>query len=176
MKSMSAKPQAVLKPLAALAFGAVMLAACATAPTLYAPQTVERGVGFSEYRLEAGRYRVTFRGGPGAPIEQVSDYALLRAAELAVRDGYDWFRTSNRITETSGQGGGPRLSVGGGSSSYGHRSAVGVGVGTSFNLGGGPALTRTIEVVMGRGQRPRDADAYDARDIVRTIGQGRQAI
>ena len=56
------------------------LGACATAPTVYGPAPRAQGVGFSEMRIEPGRYRVTFRGGPGAPIAQVSDYALLRAA------------------------------------------------------------------------------------------------
>jgi len=165
-----------LKPLIALAFSAALLGACATAPTLYGPRTTPQSSGFSEYRLESGRYRVTFRGGPGAPVEQVSDYALLRAAELAVRDGYDWFRVSDSVTESTGEGSGPRLSVGGGSSSWGHRSSVGLGVGTSFNLGGGPAVSRTIEVVFGKGARPKDADAYDARQIIDTIGRGHRAV
>ncbi|MDB5455367.1 MAG: hypothetical protein JWP92_952 [Caulobacter sp.] len=165
-----------MKPLIALAFSAALLSACATAPTLYGPRTTPQSTGFSEYRLEAGRYRVSFRGGPGAPIEQISDYALLRAAELTVRDGYDWFRISDRVTESTGQASGPRLSVGGGSSSYGRRSSVGLGVGTSFNLGGGPAIIRTIEVVFGKGARPKDADAYDAREIIQSIGRGHQSI
>ena len=63
------------------------LGACATAPTVYGPATRAQGVGFSEMRIEPGRYRVTFRGGPGAPIAQVSDYALLRAADLTLADG-----------------------------------------------------------------------------------------
>ena len=56
------------------------LAACAT-PTVYAPSTGARtSVGFSDYRIETGRYRVTYTGGGGAPMTQVADYALLRAA------------------------------------------------------------------------------------------------
>jgi hypothetical protein len=165
-----------MKRLIVIAFSAALLSACATAPTLYTPRTTAQGSGFSEYRLEAGRYRVTFRGGPGAPMEQVSDYALLRAAELAVRDGYDWFRVSDRVTESTGNGSGPRLSLGGGSSSYGGHSAVGLGVGTSFNLGGGPAIIRTIEVVFGKGARPKDADAYDARQIIESIGRGHRTV
>jgi hypothetical protein len=133
-----------------------------------------RQVGYSEFKLETGRYRVTFQGGPGAPEAQVSDYALLRAAELALRDGYDWFRVADRATSVSGVGYGPRLSVGAGSSSYGHRSSVGLGIGTSFDLGPGPAFTRSLEVVFGRGPTPRDRDAYDARAVVKAIGYGRQ--
>ncbi|SFJ76033.1 hypothetical protein [Caulobacter sp. UNC279MFTsu5.1] len=164
------------KGLIALAFSAALLTACASAPTLYAPQTAPRGAGYSEYRLEAGRYRVTFQGNPGAPVNQVSDYALLRSAELALRDGYDWFRVADRVTQQTGSGGGSTLSIGGGSGSYGRRSSVGLGVGTSFNLGPGPAVSSSMEVVFGKGQPPRGADVYDARAIVRTVGQGRAAV
>ena len=146
------------------------LVACATAPTVYGPSAPGRqAVGFSEYRIEPGRYRVTFRGGGGAPPAQVADYALLRAAELTLTDGYDWFRVADRWMEGAPDRG-PQVSIGGGSASFGRRSSVGVGVGTSFSLGGGPSLSQTIEVVMGRGAAPRDADVYDARSIQREIG------
>lgn len=147
-----------------------VLAACATAPTVYGPASGPQTVGFSEYRIEPGRYRVTFRGGPGAPAEQVSDYALLRAADLAIADGYDWFRVSDRYMTQSGQGGGPRLSVGAGGGSGRHSSGVGVGLGTSFDLSGGPQVVQTLEVMMGRGSRPPGSDIYDAREIRKVIG------
>lgn len=171
-----------MKPLIALAISAALLSACATAaPTVYGPQTAPRGAGYTEYRLESGRYRVTFQGNPGAPVNQVSDYALLRSAELALRDGYDWFRVADRMTQQTGSNSGSTLSIGGGSSSYdygrhGHGSSVGLGLGTSFNLGPGPAVSSSMEVVFGKGQPPRDADVYDARAIVRTVGQGRAAV
>lgn len=165
----------IAKPLIAAALSTLLLAACASTPTVYRAQLgAPNDVGYSEYRLEAGRYRVTFQGGPGAKEGQVADYALLRAAELALRDGYDWFRIADRSTSVSGSDNGPRVSFGGGSASFGRRSAVGVGVGTSFNLGPGPAISRSIEVVFGKGATPRDRDAYDARDIVKTVGYGRQ--
>jgi len=165
----------VTKPLIAATLAGFLLAACATTPTVYRAQLgAPNDVGYSEYRLEAGRYRVTFQGGPGAKEAQVADYALLRAAELALRDGYDWFRIADRSTSVSGYDRGPRVSFGGGSASFGGRSSVGVGLGTSFNLGPGPAVSRSIEVVFGKGPTPKDRDAYDARDVVKTVGYGRQ--
>ena len=77
-----------MKRLASLALAAALLSGCAATPTLYAARATERGAGYSEFRLEPGRYRVTFQGGPGAPVQQVSDYALLRAAEL-VEEGLE---------------------------------------------------------------------------------------
>ncbi|MBO9560584.1 MAG: membrane lipoprotein lipid attachment site-containing protein [Caulobacter sp.] len=170
-----------MKRLIVLAVSAALLTACATSPTVYGPQTAPHGAGYSEYRLENGRYRVTFQGNPGAPVNQVSDYVLLRSAELALRDGYDWFRVADRMTEQTGSSSGSSLSIGGGSSSYdygrhGHGSSVGLGVGTTFNLGPKPAVTSSMEVVFGRGQPPRDANVYDARAIVDTIGRGRAAV
>ena len=76
--------KAMKTPLA-LAACALILGACATAqPTVYRPQASATDVGFAQYKMEDGRYRVTFRGGPGAPVGQVTDYALLRAAEMAL--------------------------------------------------------------------------------------------
>lgn len=150
--------------------GSLALAACAATPTVYAPAGSARTPGYSEMRIEPGRYRVTFRGWAGAPIEQVSDYALLRAADLALAEGYDWFRITDRYTRQTGEGAGPRVSIGGGGGPGPFRSGVGVGVGTSVNLGGGPALSQTLEVLMGKGAKPSDRDAYDAREVRRAIG------
>jgi hypothetical protein len=47
---------------------------------------------------------------------------------------------------------------------------VGLGVGQGFSLGGGPSLSTTIEVVMGKGERPHGLDVYDARALRRTLG------
>ena len=162
-----------MKRFAGLVLSVALLGGCATAPTLYAARIAPSGTGYGEFRLEPGRYRVTFQGGPGASVEQVADFALLRAAELAVRDGYDWFRVSDRLTSSTGADTGPRLSLGGGSSRYGGHSSLGLGIGTSFNLGPGPVVTSSLEVVFGKGPAPRDADAYVAREIIRSVGYGR---
>lgn len=113
--------KAVLPILAALA-----LSACATAPTVYQPAAGPKSVGFSELKIEAGRYRITFHGGAGGPAEQVSDYALLRAADLALADGYDWFRVTDRYMRQDSTGG-SRLSVGVGGGDFGYRSGVASG-------------------------------------------------
>lgn len=161
-----------MKRILLASLAALSLAACAT-PTVYGPINPQ-GVGFTEYRIQDNRYRVTFQGGGGAPSAQVEDYALLRAAELTLRDGYDWFRVVARQGESSG-GSSPRMSVGVGGSNYGGYygggSSVGVGLGTSFDLSGGPRMAVTLEVLLGRGERPQEA--YDPRQIIRSIGEGR---
>ncbi|RAK51048.1 CC0125/CC1285 family lipoprotein [Phenylobacterium deserti] len=160
-----------MKRLLIPAFAAAMaLSACATAPTLYQPAAGPNAVGFTDYRIEPGRYRITFRGGGGAPPEQVTDFALRRAADLALAEGYDWFRVSDRMVRQVSAGSGPRIGVGVGGGDYGRRSAVGLGVGTGFNLGPGPSFAATVEVFMGRGAKPPGLDVYDARAIRGSLG------
>lgn len=161
-----------MKRLVLSALAALSLAACAT-PTVYQPAMRPQDVGYSEYRIEPGRFRVTFRGGDGASAGYVTDLAIRRAADLAIQEGYDWFRVSDRFVEAR-PGTGPRFSVGvgGGSSSWGRRSgsSVGVGLGTTFGGGGDMALTATLEVLMGKGPKPPGVDVYDAREIQRAAG------
>jgi hypothetical protein len=98
----------------------------------------------------------------------VQDYALLRAADLAVAQGYDWFRVTERVTRQNGYSG-SSLSVGVGGMSFGRHSATGVGVGTGIPLNGGAALVTSLEVLMGKGPKPSDGDVYDAKGVQRSL-------
>lgn len=159
----------LLKRLILPALACFALAACETPmPTVYQAAGGPRAVGFSEMRIEPGRYRVTFHAGPGAAPVQAEDYALRRAADLAVTEGYDWFRVYGRDMAWTG-GGGPTIGLGLGGANFGRRSAVGGSVGTGFQLGGGPAPRATLEVVMGKGPRPAGPDVYDARGVQQSI-------
>jgi hypothetical protein len=145
---------------------AVALAACAT-PTPYGP-TDGRGYGYREQRIEADRYVVTFSGNSATSANDVSDLALRRAADLALSQGFDWFEVVSRSDDvSSGRGGGSGLSVGIGGVSGGGNTSVGTSVGMSFPLGGGSggAATTSLEVRMGRGERPDRATVYDAREV-----------
>lgn len=149
---------------------AAAVAACAT-PTAYQPVSAPNGVGFTETQIERDRFRVSFRGGSGASAAQVADYALLRAADLTLGSGYEWFVVDQRYTEQNGSGGGgPRIGVGVGGTDFGRSSAFGVGLGTSFGLGGGPALTTTLEIRLGRGPKPTGFNVYEAAEVRRTVG------
>jgi hypothetical protein len=158
-----------MKRLALSALAVLSLAACAT-PTVFQPATGPDAVGYSEFRIEPGRYRVMFRGGSGAPPEQVMDLALRRAADLALAQGYDWFRIADRYVRAVGGGYGPDIGLGFGGMSFGRSTAVGGSVSTGFNLGGGPALAATIEVTMGHGPMPPGLDVYDARAVSSSLG------
>jgi hypothetical protein len=160
-----------MKRLILPALAALALSACATEPTQFQPAAGPSRVGFSELRIEPGRYRVTFQGGPGAPPAQVQDYALLHAADLAVAEGYDWFRVTDRETRQNGYSG-ASLSLGIGGASFGRHSATSVGVGTGgIPLSGGAAVVASLEVLMGKGPKPDDRDIYDARCVQRSLRQ-----
>lgn len=156
----------------ALALAAVILTACDTPqPMAYQPVAGPQRVGFSEQRIEPGRYRIFFHGAPGAPPAMVEDYALRRAAELTLADGYDWFRVYDRSVAYA-RSNGPRVGLSVGGVSFGRHSAFGGSVGQGFDLGGGPSATATLEVVLGKGPRPASPDAYDARGVRESIRPG----
>jgi hypothetical protein len=139
----------------------VLLAACETTGGYRPPP-----VGASEQELEPGRVRVTFRGPSRMSGAEVRDRALLRAAELVLARGYDWFTVTNRYDDVAPPTS-PRFTIGIGGGSYGRRSALGVGGSTSF--GGEGTFVSTLEVVGGRGKRPLGPDAYDARGVVANL-------
>jgi hypothetical protein len=76
------------------------LAACQTA-TPYQPLVRGASVsgGFTDQRLDADHYRVTFQGNSLTSRETVETYLLYRAAELTVSEGSDWFEMVDRHTD-----------------------------------------------------------------------------
>lgn len=152
-----------------LAASALALGACASlAP--YGAQQGPGGQGFSEQRIESNRYRVSYSGVGDA--RRVADYALVRAADLTTEQGYDWFEVTQSWTDGRPGGAGgvrPSVSIGGGSSRYGGYSASGVGVGVGLNFSGPQPTSTTLEVVLGRGQKPERPNAYDARSVQGSI-------
>lgn len=149
--------------------GALAAAACAaTGPAAYGPAD-EKGFGYEDTRIESDRYRVIYRGSGGMPPEQVEDFALRRAAELALANNYAWFRVaaSNLSRERRG---GVGVGAGFGTGSVGSRSSVGVGVGGDFGrIGAQDFFTARLEVLMGAGTAPEDEAVYDAASLVASI-------
>jgi hypothetical protein len=100
----------------------------------------------------------------------VEDYALLRAAELALAGGYDWFRVIARSLDEEARGG-VGVGAGVGTGSYGRRSGVSVGVGGDLGtIGGRKFYTARLEVLMGKGAKPEGPDVYDADGVVASLG------
>jgi len=142
------------------------LASCASSPN-YGPAAGPGESGYSQQILEAGRYRVTYRG--GSP-EQARDFALYRAAELTLANNFEWFQvvsSSGGIEESRSSG--PRISVGGGGS-IGRSSRGGVGIGIGFPVGGSTgSAVEVLEIVMGTGPKPEDPNAYSADALAQSL-------
>jgi hypothetical protein len=54
--------------------------------------------GYSDTKIQEGVYSIQFKGRSDTNVQRISDFALLRAAELALRDGYSYFTV---LTEKS---------------------------------------------------------------------------
>ncbi|WP_203292114.1 CC0125/CC1285 family lipoprotein [Maricaulis parjimensis] len=140
------------------------LAACASTPTHYEPANgSDRG--FSETRIEQDRYRVRFAAGSDTTFQQAEDFALRRAAELTLREGMDWFLVVSRHRD-----GNDRNPVGVGGSvghTWGSGGFSGSGVGIGIRIDGNAGDKEVgLEIVLRTGERPDQADAYDARAIL----------
>ncbi|MGE0828183.1 MAG: hypothetical protein AB7O04_02385 [Hyphomonadaceae bacterium] len=157
---------------------AAALAACATPPPVYAPARAEGAPGYSEMRVEQDRYRVFYRAARNADARTIENFALLRAGQVTLENGYDWFIVDHRRTDLARGRSGPTASIGVGGGSYGHSSGVGVGVGFGIPLGGqreAAATGATLDIRLGRGPKPQNANAYDAREVVRSLSSAPQS-
>jgi len=173
-----------------LAAGALLiLAACVTQqPTPYQPATAGQG-GYSGTEIEPGRVRIAFSGNASTSREGVENALLFRAAEVTLHKGFDHFVVTERDTERFARYGydAPRSSVHIGYGTgfgccHGSRSSIGYQFGVwgpvwddpfyeGRPVANGQRYTASAVIVMRRGAVPADdANAYDARSVVATLG------
>jgi hypothetical protein len=157
----------------AFAAAAMALTACVTSPPPYTAATGPNTVGYSETQIESNRYFVTYRSGVSAEAALLQDYALLRAADLTLQNGREWFWVDRRtLDEQNTQRSGPSVGIGIGGGSWGGSSGGSVGVGLNIPLGGAQAQrarAATLEIRMGEGPKPDDPNAYDAREVSQSV-------
>jgi hypothetical protein len=91
------KASILLKMAATVAL--LALAGCAT-PTAYGPAGPYQTDGYTDRQLTDTRWRVTFTGNSVTPRDQVEDYLMLRAAEVTLDSGHNYFRFDTRDTQT----------------------------------------------------------------------------
>lgn len=148
------------------------LSACVS-PTPY-QAAAPRGFGYTEERLDANKYRVTFRGNALTARETVEDYLLYRAAELTLQNGFTHFILTGRDTEAKTS---YRYWV----DQYGGRGWFYHGFpGWRHDPFDRPQVydaqpvttyTATAEIVMVKGARQDgDARAFDAREVLTQVG------
>jgi len=155
------------------AAASIVLAACATSPPPYTAAAGPDTVGYSERQIESNRYFVTYRSGVSAEAALLQDYALLRAADLTLQNGREWFWVDRRtLDDQNTYRSGPSVGIGVGGGSWGGNSGGSVGVGVNIPLGGAQAQrarAATLEIRMGEGPKPDDPNAYDARTVSQNV-------
>jgi hypothetical protein len=170
-----------LKPVLLATAAALTLSACATA-TPYGPAGVNSRFGYSDQRVDADRYRVSFAGNSVTSREQVEMALLLRAAEVTAENGFDWFSTVNRATDRDVRLQGipdpfyrDRYSPFWGPSWRYQRGGLwspwGDPFGRDFDVREIDRFEASAEIVMGRGAKPAgDPNAFDAREVIQNLG------
>ncbi|HYF24044.1 MAG TPA: hypothetical protein VD929_11665 [Caulobacteraceae bacterium] len=173
----------MMKRFLVLSAAALALSACATA-TPYQPARpgYTQSGGYSEYRIEADRWRVNFAGNSITSRETVETYLLYRAAELTVQNGYDWFALVNRATERDtryvatpdpfySSRFGPYWSPYWRYYRRGAWSPWGPTWGSDFDVREIDRYEANAELIMGRGPKPaNDPHAFDAREVMANLG------
>jgi len=88
-----------MRTIAIAAYTAILvMGACASAPA-YRPASSTNALGYSDQRIENDRWRVTYRGDARMASGQVQDYALMRAAQVTLENGGDWFEVVTADTD-----------------------------------------------------------------------------
>lgn len=89
-----------------------LINACVSNGPEYVPISEGGENGYSSQKLNSDTFRITFSGSPGTPVNRVQDYALLRAAELAVVNGYNKFTIEDEtVTPVNAPSQGPEIIV-----------------------------------------------------------------
>lgn len=171
-----------LKGVVVAATAALALSACASTSTPYGPAGQGSRYGYSEIRLNDDRYRVSFSGNSVTSRDQVEMGLLLRAAELTVQSGYDWFATADRQTtrdtryyqsydpfyyDRYGPFWSPRWRFYQG----GYWSRWDPFWGQQYDAQRITRYEASTDIVLGRGTKPAgDPNAFDAREVIANVG------
>lgn len=164
----------------ALVFIALGLGACASGPK-YVEADHANDYGYYTTQLDTNRYRIVFNGGQTAGLNTTRDYALLRAAELTLQEGYDWFQVVDRETSTDRRSEEPLMAFGYERTYYVERSCGLLSCSqsvyprdypyTSISSGHDRSThSHALEIVMGSGAVPaEDGNYYDAGSVARSL-------
>lgn len=158
------------------------ISACATS-TPYQPAEHRRAVGYTETQLTDNRYRIVFAGNHLTPRQHVHDYALLRAAELTLQAGYEWFQLAGRDEDRdvrthtrfgTGWDSGPRTAVYQRcglltcntvvTSAPAYHSGLAIETAQAHT-----AYTTQLEIVLGKGPIPTGPDTYPAQPLAASL-------
>ena len=129
--------------------------------------------GYSETQLDENVFKVSFRGNAYTGRERVSDFTLLRSAELTLENGYKYFviidansYTSNSTYTTPTTSHTTGSAYGYGNSAYGSATTTTTG-GQTYNISK-PSSSNTIVCFK---EKPNVGFSYNAEFIYKNISQ-----
>lgn len=157
-----------------LVIAILIMTGCASQPDY--KQAKKGGFGYTESKLSETQYRVHFKA-RGSDKGKAMDYAMLRAAELTLLGGYDWFVVTDRETlvdketvQTSPTAGFSRR--------YARVTDCGVltcrtsyhpttQLETGVFIGGSQQseIESILNIEIGKGTRPTSIASFDAREV-----------
>lgn len=158
------------------------LGACASSPR-YVEADSASDYGYQARKISENRYRVNYNGGRNTDLQDTRDFALLRAAEITLSEGYEWFHVVDRETATT-ESRERQADVGFGyeRAYYTERNCGLLGCSqntrpvtyTSWTVDADSRRPKTrhshsLEIVMGKGEMPEGGHYYDARQVTEAI-------
>lgn len=157
----------------AMVAAAMSLAACASGPTPYQPAAgYDRG--YAEQKIESDRYRISFKGNSMTERDTVENYLLFRAAELTLQSGYDSFTIVNRDTDKDSRirstGFHSRFSYMYFSPRWGWMYSWDPFWSSPSRFEEVTSYEAFAEIVMKRGPKGDDPNAFDARQVSDNLG------
>lgn len=181
---------------ATLALSACAVSPTPYQPATAGSRAVEARYGYTDQQIEPDRFRVTFAGNSYTNRETVERYLLYRSAQLTVERGFDHFILADRDTDKKTRTYVDRPFGGfGGYGGYGGYGGFGgfwspswryFGAGYGWRgwdpFWGDPFFDRTIdvrtieryeataEIVLGKGPKPQNVRAFDARAVLENLG------
>lgn len=135
------------------------------------------GYGYQETQLGDTQYRVGFKH-RGIELSSANNYALLRAAELTLENGYDWFEVVDHQSEIFQD---KHATTSGKSATSGRRTQLDCGLLVCLNKDGIPKKNMRIginygnrqgdtevllEIRIDKGTLPKMERAYSAEEII----------
>lgn len=158
---------------------ALFTGACASAPD-YVPADDIDDVGHYSTRLDDDRFRIVYNGRTSTHPDTTRDYALLRAAELTLGEGYDWFEVVDRETSAIRRSR-PSTSVRHERAYYVERDCgllacrqsvrpvTTTSVGFDSDRETRTRYSHALEIVMGMGSKPAGGQYYEADSVARSL-------
>ena len=166
-----------IRAIAVLSASCLLATACTSSPD-YQAASRDGASGYSDSAIQKNRYLVNFTGDTTTSRAEVKSYALLRAAELTMEKGYDWFEVVSRDTITEQERRTPTNTVRNDQvyvrdcGLLSCRTSVHDRPNVALSVDGG---TRTeyatsLEIVMHQGSAPSaNKQAYDASEVAANL-------